>query len=64
MSAPWVVQLLVLMVYTGFREDDVIDMDIVHEDDSVLIVTTKGFGKRTPMSEYRIQTRGVKGLRP
>ncbi|CAK4844792.1 unnamed protein product [Aphanomyces euteiches] len=45
------------------EQDDVIDMDIVSEDDSVLIVTTKGFGKRTPMSEYRIQTRGGKGIK-
>ena len=29
----------------------------------VVIVTTKGFGKRTPMSEYRIQTRGGKGIK-
>jgi DNA gyrase subunit A len=28
-----------------------------------LIVTSKGFGKRTPMSEYRIQTRGGKGIK-
>jgi DNA gyrase subunit A len=44
-------------------EDTVIDMDVVHEDNSVLIVTTKGFGKRTPVAEYRIQSRGGKGIK-
>jgi len=43
--------------------DEVIDMDVVEEGDDVLIVTTKGYGKRTPMSEYRIQSRGGKGIK-
>lgn len=29
----------------------------------VLIVTAKGYGKRTPVSEYRIQSRGGKGIK-
>ncbi|WP_321141540.1 DNA gyrase C-terminal beta-propeller domain-containing protein, partial [Salmonella enterica] len=29
----------------------------------VLIVTAKGYGKRTPVSEYRIQSRGGKGTK-
>ena len=45
------------------KNDTVIDMDVVHEDNSVLIVTSKGFGKRTPVSEYRIQSRGGKGIK-
>jgi DNA gyrase subunit A len=45
------------------KDDAVIDMDVVHEDDSVLIVTSKGFGKRTLVSEYRIQSRGGKGIK-
>jgi len=43
--------------------DEVIDMDVVEEGDDVLIVTTKGYGKRTPMSEYRLQSRGGKGIK-
>lgn len=43
--------------------DVVIDMDVVVPDNDVLIVTSKGYGKRTPMSEYRIQNRGGKGIK-
>lgn len=46
------------------REGDItIGMDIVHEGDEILVVTEKGFGKRTPEDEYRIQTRGGYGLK-
>jgi DNA gyrase subunit A len=38
-------------------------MDIVAPEQEVLIVTSKGYGKRTPMTEYRIQTRGGKGIK-
>lgn len=43
--------------------DAVIDMDVIKPDGSVLIVTSKGYGKRTPTEEYRIQTRGGKGIK-
>jgi len=43
--------------------DTVIDMDVVVLDKDVLIVTSKGYGKRTPVSEYRIQNRGGKGIK-
>jgi DNA gyrase subunit A len=46
------------------REGDlVIGMDTVSEGDEILVVTEKGFGKRTPEDEYRIQTRGGYGLK-
>jgi DNA gyrase subunit A len=46
------------------REGDiVIGMDTVNEGDEILVVTEKGFGKRTPEDEYRIQTRGGYGLK-
>jgi len=46
------------------REGDiVIGMDTVQEGDEILVVTEKGFGKRTPEDEYRIQTRGGYGLK-
>jgi DNA gyrase subunit A len=47
----------------GLRpEDRVIGMDICKPDSDVLVVTTDGFGKRTPVDEYRLQARGGLGL--
>ncbi len=42
--------------------DHVIEMDIVTESGKVLIVSENGYGKRTPLTEYRQQTRGGKGI--
>ena len=44
------------------KEDEVVGMEILEEDNYVLVVTENGFGKRTPAAEYRIQTRGGRGL--
>ena len=41
----------------------VVGMEIVEEDVNVLIVTKNGYGKRTPIDEYRLQSRGGKGLK-
>jgi DNA gyrase subunit A len=38
-------------------------MDIVIPDKDVLIVTRNGYGKRTPLEEYRVQSRGGKGIK-
>ena len=38
-------------------------MDIVDAGDDILVVTEKGYGKRTPESEYRSQSRGGYGLK-
>jgi DNA gyrase subunit A len=47
----------------GLRtEDIVIGMDIGDPTADVLVVTTDGFGKRTPVEEYRLQSRGGLGL--
>ncbi|GGJ30874.1 DNA gyrase subunit A [Paenibacillus hunanensis] len=43
--------------------DRVVGMDIISDDMKVLIVTAKGYGKRTPGDEYRIQSRGGKGIK-
>lgn len=43
--------------------DKVIDMDTVTEGATVLIVTEFGYGKRTPIDEYRLQSRGGKGIK-
>ena len=46
------------------REGDIaVGMDIVDEGKEILVVTEKGFGKRTPQDEYRIQSRGGYGLK-
>lgn len=45
------------------EDDNVISMNVVtSEDQKMLVVTEKGFGKRVPVSEYRVQTRGGKGV--
>ncbi len=46
--------------------DEVIGMVCVNKDDvsrNVLVVSEKGFGKRTPIDEYRITNRGGKGVK-
>ncbi|MEC0301620.1 DNA gyrase subunit A [Terribacillus saccharophilus] len=43
-------------------DDLVVSMDIIDEGVDILNVTEKGFGKRTPESEYRITNRGGKGI--
>ena len=42
--------------------DEVIAMDSLRQNSEVLTVTAEGYGKRTEAGEYRIQTRGGKGL--
>ena len=36
---------------------------IDHEDQEILVITEKGFGKRTLVEEYRVQNRGGKGVK-
>jgi DNA gyrase subunit A len=44
-------------------DDQVVAMETVADpSEAILTVTEKGFGKRTPLSEYRSQGRGGKGL--
>ncbi|MGL5152074.1 MAG: DNA gyrase subunit A [Clostridium sp.] len=44
-------------------EDDVaVCMDIAVEGEELLVISENGFGKRTPVSEYKRQNRGGKGL--
>jgi DNA gyrase subunit A len=45
------------------REDDIVQSaDVVREDASLLVVSEHGFGKRTALSEYRVQGRGGSGI--
>ena len=43
-------------------DDEVVSMSLVHADEELLVVTENGYGKRTSVSEYKVQTRGGKGL--
>ena len=48
----------------NLRGDDyVIGMCVVSEDAELLAVTEKGYGKRTAISEYRVQSRGGVGIK-
>lgn len=40
-----------------------VGMEIAHDDELILTVTEKGYGKKTPTSEYRITNRGGKGVK-
>jgi len=40
----------------------VLAMDVARDDQELLVVTENGFGKRTPVSEYRKTSRGAKGV--
>jgi DNA gyrase subunit A len=42
--------------------DAVVGMEILHPQGSLLTVTENGFGKRTAIGEYRLQSRGGKGV--
>ncbi|MDY4049835.1 DNA gyrase subunit A [Eubacterium pyruvativorans] len=42
--------------------DEVVSMSIVDPEKSLLTVTENGFGKRTPLEEYKLQIRGGKGI--
>jgi DNA gyrase subunit A len=47
----------------NLKDDDaVVGMDIVREGSQLLVITEKGYGKRTPVDEYKTQTRGGKGI--
>ena len=43
--------------------DEVVAMQVSSEGTDLLIVSEKGMGKRTPLSEFTLQNRGGKGLR-
>lgn len=43
-------------------DDYVVGMGTDSEGNDLLVITENGYGKRTPLKEYRLQTRGGKGL--
>jgi len=44
------------------KGDEVVSMELAEKDELLLVVTKNGYGKRTPVEEYKVQTRGGKGL--
>ncbi|NLL80977.1 MAG: DNA gyrase subunit A [Tissierellia bacterium] len=43
--------------------DEVVAVDLVVENQYLLIISENGYGKRTPIEEYKVQHRGGKGLK-
>lgn len=43
-------------------DDVVIGMEVIHPGATVLSVTQNGYGKRTPLEDYRVQRRGGQGI--
>lgn len=45
------------------KDDAVVALDVVEDTGELLNVTENGFAKRTPLTEYRVQSRGGKGIK-
>lgn len=45
------------------EDDEVVDLSIVEEGKQVLSITENGYGKRTEIDEYRVQSRAGKGIK-
>ncbi|CAN5590214.1 DNA gyrase subunit A [soil metagenome] len=44
------------------EDNEVLAMDVARDDQEILVVTENGFGKRTPLDQYRRTSRGAKGV--
>ncbi|MCR4668969.1 MAG: DNA gyrase subunit A [Clostridia bacterium] len=44
------------------KDDEVVSMELVEAGQQLLVVTENGFGKRTPVEDYKVQVRGGKGV--
>ncbi|MFV0516762.1 MAG: DNA gyrase subunit A [Aminipila sp.] len=44
------------------KDDEVVSMELVSTNEELLVVTQNGYGKRTPVEDYKVQVRGGKGL--
>ena len=44
------------------KKDEVVGLAICRKGDTVLTITANSFGKRTPVDQYRLQSRGGKGI--
>ena len=43
-------------------DDYVVGMEVARDEAQLLVITANGYGKRTPLDEYRQQSRGGKGV--
>jgi len=43
-------------------QDEVVGMEVLTPGATILTVTEKGYGKRTPLEDYRVQKRGGQGI--
>ena len=43
------------------KDDAVTSMDVVEKDGALLVITTKGFGKQTPLTDYSAKGRATSG---
>ena len=43
-------------------DDFVVGMEVANDNAQLLVITANGYGKQTPMTEYRQQARGGKGV--
>ena len=47
----------------NLKDDDyVVSVDVCRDGDTMLAITERGFGKRTLLEDYKIQSRGGKGV--
>jgi len=44
------------------KDDRVIAFDVIEDDKDLLVVSSHGMGKRTAIDQYRVQSRGGKGI--
>ncbi len=44
------------------KDDFVVGMVVVRRDDTLMVVTENGYGKRSSISDYRVTSRGGKGI--
>jgi DNA gyrase subunit A len=44
------------------KDDQLVGVEVIQPEQGLLTITTNGYGKRTPIEEYRIQNRGGIGL--
>ena len=44
------------------EDDEVVGMEVVDPDREILVISEKGYGKRSAVDEYRQQSRGGKGI--
>lgn len=47
----------------GEEKDYVVAAEVVHPEESLLVVTENGYGKRSKLEEYRKTSRGAKGVK-